>query len=364
MPPKPNKGEAGKGGKDSKKDGKGDAGSVEDRINLHQLVELKAAFDRADVDGGGSLDMDEFLEAFGEVLGKNLTHEQLTHLFMKIDANSDGSVDWDEFTNYMLLETQAASDMSDRSYQVRYQDAFDKNLGPVWVDPNPKSLHHRDMIGGMLAIPKQEKFITHSRDGTVRVWHAGTLAHLRTLRVSTSQVTDCKHFSQTNRLVASSIDRAVTFYDAASYEVTAQLTGLDTSPMCIGYWQDLEMEAEKMILGDDQGNIALYDVHGGDNLQTEPGSACAVRLYRDARHADWVTQCCFYPELNFMVSSSLDGTLKIGDLERRSRHCRQLGEVGSSTATTPYTCPTTPYTWLHSLWLHSLRLHSLRLYFS
>ena len=27
------------------------------------------------------------------------------------------------------------------------------------------------------------------------------------------------------------------------------------------------------------------------------------------------------------VSSSLDGTLKIGDLERRSRHCRQLGEV-------------------------------------
>jgi len=327
MPPKANKGEAGKGGKDNKKNGKDDANSVEDKINLHQLVELKAAFDRADVDGGGSLDMDEFLEAFGEVLGKNLTHEQLTHLFMKIDANSDGSVDWDEFTNYMLLETQAASDMSDRSFQVRYQDAFDKNLGPVWVDPNPKSLHHRDMIGGMLAIPKQEKFVTHSRDGTVRVWHAGTLAHLRTLRVSTSQVTDCKHFSQTNRLVTSSIDRAVTFYDAASYEVTAQLTGLDTSPMCIGYWQDLEMESEKMILGDDQGNIALYDVHGGDNLQTEPGSACAVRLYRDARHADWVTQCCFYPELNFMVSSSLDGTLKIGDLERRSRHCRQLGEV-------------------------------------
>ena len=355
MPPKPNKGEAGKGGKDSKKDGKGEAGSVEDRINLHQLVELKAAFDRADVDGGGSLDMDEFLEAFGEVLGKNLTHEQLTHLFMKIDANSDGSVDWDEFTNYMLLETQAASDMSDRSYQVRYQDAFDKNLGPVWVDPNPKSLHHSKMIGGMLAIPKQEKFVTHSRDGTVRVWHAGTLVHQKTLQVSTSQVTDCKHFPQTNRLVASSIDRTVTFYDAASpnYEVTGQLKGLETSPMCIGYWQDLEMETEKMILGDDQGNIALYDVHGGDKLQTEPGSACTYKLYSQPRHADWVTQCDFYPELNFMVSSSLDGTIKIGDLERPSRHCRQLGEVATSTATTPYTYPL-HLPWLHSPWLHSL----------
>ena len=50
-------------------------------------MELKAAFDRADTDGGGSLDLDEFLEAFGGVLGKNLSHEQLTHLFMKIDAN-------------------------------------------------------------------------------------------------------------------------------------------------------------------------------------------------------------------------------------------------------------------------------------
>jgi len=104
----------------------------------------------------------QFLEAFGGVLGKNLTHEQLTHLFMKIDANSDGaraarepappsakhptrsgadrgrraagSVDWDEFTNFMLLENQAAADMSDRSYQVRYVEQ-----DPKLSDPNPKS---------------------------------------------------------------------------------------------------------------------------------------------------------------------------------------------------------------------------------
>ena len=37
--------------------------SVEDRINLHQLMELKAAFDRADTDQGGSLDMEEAREA-------------------------------------------------------------------------------------------------------------------------------------------------------------------------------------------------------------------------------------------------------------------------------------------------------------
>jgi hypothetical protein len=30
--------------------------------------------------------------------------EQLAHLFMKIDATSTGTVDWDEFTNHILLE--------------------------------------------------------------------------------------------------------------------------------------------------------------------------------------------------------------------------------------------------------------------
>ena len=43
-------------------------------------------------------------------------------------------------------------------------------IDPQTADPNPKTLHHRDMIEGIQAIPKQEKFVTHSRDGTVRIW--------------------------------------------------------------------------------------------------------------------------------------------------------------------------------------------------
>ena len=159
--------------------------SVEDRINLHQLMQLKEAFDRADTDHGGSLDIEEFLEAFGDVLGKNLTHEQLTHLFMKIDANSDGSVDWDEFTNFMLLENQAAADMSDRSYSERLTED-----DPNGADPNPKHTHHKDMVDRILHLPRQEKLFTSSRDGTVKVWNAANFSFLKTLKVSDSWVTD------------------------------------------------------------------------------------------------------------------------------------------------------------------------------
>ena len=308
--------------------------SMEDRINLHQLMELKAAFDRADTDQGGSLDIEEFLDAFGGVLGKNLSHEQLTHLFMKIDANSDGTVDWDEFTNFMLLENQAAADMSDRSYSERLQEH-----GPA--EPNSKHLHHRDMMDGILQLPKLEKLFTHSRDGTVRVWNAANMSHLKTLRVSESWVTNTCHFETSNRVGVASIDRSISFYDGGSCELTGQLTGLDTSPLCLGCWND--QLQERMIVGDDCGNIALYDTTraGGNELSM---SAASYRRGEDkGRHSDWVTKVEYFSDLNFMISSSLDGTLKIGELEglltrraprissgnlteRQSRTTRVLGE--------------------------------------
>ena len=50
--------------------------------------------------------MDEFVEAFSGVLGDDISEDDLRRMFMKIDANSDGSVDWEEFSNFMLFEFQ------------------------------------------------------------------------------------------------------------------------------------------------------------------------------------------------------------------------------------------------------------------
>ena len=310
---------------------------MEDRINLHQLMELKAAFDRADTDGGGSLDMDEFLTAFGAVLGKNLSHEQLMHLFMKIDANSDGSIDWDEFTNFMLLENQAASDMSDRSYSVRLSE----NSPP---DPNPKHHAHTNMMDGILQLPKLDRLFTNSRDGTVRVWHAQNFTHLKTLKVSESWVTGMCHFEHSNRVAASSIDRTISFFDAVSYELVSQLTGLEASPLCLASWND--QDAERILVGDDCGSVALYETLRKGVSEASMSAASFRRGEDKGRHSDWVTKVQYYSDLNLMISSSLDGTLKIGELEalysrspsktgysgteRRAATTRVLGDVNSA----------------------------------
>ena len=40
-------------------------------------MELREAFDLADTDHGGALELEEFIEAFGEIIGKNMTTKQL-----------------------------------------------------------------------------------------------------------------------------------------------------------------------------------------------------------------------------------------------------------------------------------------------
>ena len=87
-------------------------GALNDAFNLAVLRELKKAFDAADDDGSGALDEEEFVEAISKVsaLRASMADEGVNHLFMKIDANSDGTVDWDEFTNHILLEQMARSE--------------------------------------------------------------------------------------------------------------------------------------------------------------------------------------------------------------------------------------------------------------
>jgi len=60
-----------------------------ERLNKSLLKDLQRSFNEADEDGSGALDLDEFIVAFGSVLGPRSTREELEQLFMRIDADSD-----------------------------------------------------------------------------------------------------------------------------------------------------------------------------------------------------------------------------------------------------------------------------------
>ncbi len=80
---------------------------LEDQINLQHLVELMRVFNEASEKG---LNINEFRTAFNKILGKEKNDEQITIMFKKIDTNCHGTIHWDVFCTYMLMEYQEKDD--------------------------------------------------------------------------------------------------------------------------------------------------------------------------------------------------------------------------------------------------------------
>ena len=59
--------------------------------------------------GGGGLDIEEFCDSMKKLMGNKVEESELEKIFMKVDTNCDGTVDWDEYLSYMLLEYQGQS---------------------------------------------------------------------------------------------------------------------------------------------------------------------------------------------------------------------------------------------------------------
>ena len=123
--------------------------NASDKINLQHIMELREIFELADTDKGGSLELNEFKDAFGSIIGPEMNDKQLKQLFMKIDADSSGSVEWPEFMNYMLLENITLSSMKQEHFEYVQSNK---------QDPPGKMGHlaHTDMITSILVVRPED----------------------------------------------------------------------------------------------------------------------------------------------------------------------------------------------------------------
>ena len=112
-------------------------------------MQLRTAFLTADDSGDGELSLKEFIAAFGKVLGQGLNYKQLNQLFMRIDADSGGTVDWNEFMNYMLIENTTLSSMKQEHFT--YMKTEDRE-----PTPNDEEHAHKLNITCMIIIKPQD----------------------------------------------------------------------------------------------------------------------------------------------------------------------------------------------------------------
>lgn len=297
-------------------------------MNIHHFEQLMVTFhEHKNEDGSSGFDIDKFREVFGHVLGGNLSYDQMTMMFMKIDANSDGTVDWDEFSTYMMMgQMESHETMGVIDEKVRKQIS-----GP-----------HKDMIKRIDFIPKERKYITVSRDGTVCLWSL----HLKLQRVintkefcqNMSWVADSLLMPDHGKLVIITDDRELCIFDVLSIKprMLACISQLENNPLCLAYAPQYDDEGDLILFGDDGGYVNvlnvtrkfLFDSSSDEALEQltaaklmkKDGTKKSISYYRRKIHNEWVLKVQYYQEMNSFISCASENSksLVIGDLERKT----------------------------------------------
>jgi len=332
--------------------------SLTEKINLQHLIELREKFDKADLDHGGALELDEFVDAFGEVLGVGMSRKQLVQLFMRIDANSDGSIDWEEFMNYILLENESLSSM--RAEHCEY-------VNPKVTDPiSQRGPLHGDMITKLILYPPSQssehsRYLTSSRDGSVKVWNAQTNSLMTTILMGEKKhwVTSMEVLRRSERLAVGLSDRSIVFCDlmrptdpSSKCIPVSRISDLQGVPTSMDYIEDRGREL--LGVGDDKGHVSLYkfgedwhicnirmDCH---KQEIERIQSDQLNVYETKRkkfvtkelrelpvmthmkmnvditerliHSGWINKLQYISDLDGILTCSSDSTIKLIDLER------------------------------------------------
>eukprot|EP01084_Bolivina_argentea_P226841 383113_1 len=366
------------------------------KITANQMVELERIFHSESEEADG-LDMDQFVNVFESVLGgkKEQTKNEndtvidkdedanskryLTHLFMKIDANSDGTVDWEEFLNFLLLENQGLESSN-------FDQQRDTLVRDTMQCDNYHS-NHSHMISTILHFPNQSRYISGSLDGTIKLWDSCTFQIKKTIINSRNKswVMDLVHLPLSNQIAAISMDGIVNIYSENGWKLNCQFMNkayvlgekhgdlvkkfnreeqkwlITSTPVCGdgSILNGTNNNNELLSIGTENGKAFLYVLNSekyhicsGDQslspnqvsikknkmfinqCQNEdeqniinPILTCShlqpfrigITPYIMDIHNDWITNIKYSRDLQSLITCSLDSQIRFSDIERRKK---------------------------------------------
>uniref|UniRef100_A0A6U6E0C0 EF-hand domain-containing protein n=1 Tax=Guillardia theta TaxID=55529 RepID=A0A6U6E0C0_GUITH len=284
---------------------------ADEGISLQDILTLKERFDSADIDGGGSLDMQEFMDAFGSILNKDgsLTREQIRRLFMQIDANSDGVVDWNEFSTYMLMESQ----MSGSLVSEKISKFFISDTSGLKQDDENS---HNEHVDCLVIEPSGPSYITSSKDGTIRIWSQASLTLQKTISLGKTWVLALCLLRHAAKLVLSTDDRKIKVFDVHTWEQSVEVE-LSGQAYCLCSWR--KDDTEYIAYGNEVGDVTVVDYEKGvrdfrNDHSMRKGkrraSNWAVSWTRNI-HSGWINQISMIEDLGGLVTCSTDGAINI-----------------------------------------------------
>jgi WD40 repeat protein len=313
-----------------------DASGASDAVDLHSLTVPALRTLQECFPSNEGLDVDGFVRSLSKSKGvaeisetDSSSHQAWNSVFQKIDANSDGTVDWGEFTNYLLLEKQGAENLREREVktEVALQD-FEEPLENA-------GRYHRETIIAVMKVEKSHEYATCSADGGLRVWRDADLQFQRAARVG-ARVTHAVYLSRSRKIAISALDRSIRFFDECSLESSGAIIHLDSVVTRLGYHAGRAHET--IYAGDDTGllhswRLSIADFWHVGTVESyvdmaESRLPPGVFYGADRLHDDWITHVEYVPDLTVTCTCSLDGTVCMVDVDRRHPAVKRGGKSG------------------------------------
>jgi WD40 repeat protein len=297
-------------------------------LTLMDLVMLRAAFEEADDDNSGELDDQEFVQAFLPLLSADAGDVGL--LFLKIDANCNGTVSWDEFLFYIISQDESALKIAAESSR----SLFDY---PPYVDSASLVSGHRDTCAGLMLVPHSDRYVSYSRRGDLLAWRpdaieGAKIANPKEFATNLPLITGMERVREAgraDRICLSSADKQLLFVDIVRDSCKAFGNAkLDFSPLCMCMVEQTDDSTGTTELsfafGDDTGGIHVLDADRIENIAEEHLKGNRFQHTREAqlqvwsahgRHS-WVTKVAWVEDMRVLLSGGSDGQIVVSDVTK------------------------------------------------
>ncbi|XP_041987733.1 WD repeat-containing protein on Y chromosome isoform X2 [Aricia agestis] len=298
---------------------------LHERCNVTDIIKLKKAFTTF----GNKLTPKQFRELLQTLLNIEYDDEEFNILFMKINSNRCGVIDWSEFVSHLMLGFFANDPENQRaSLQL-----------PITESPTVIRSHHRHSITRICFCPDvaqdrsvdrmQGKYITMSRDGMLNWWSLdltllrSTFSVSPSLKVCATWVTDMTCMPDVNIIVTSSTERDLRFYDCTAKTFTLRLVITSWEHMICSFDYFFQQDANKecvLVCGDSGGHVRVLTFSPVDRgpFRNTPGASLVQIRHRDLQkrvsnipmrlveltgvHSGWVRQVRWYDTLGCVLS--------------------------------------------------------------
>ncbi|KAH9160594.1 hypothetical protein LEN26_001790 [Aphanomyces euteiches] len=257
----------------------------------------------------------QFTKVLKKVLGPSTIPEtQIARIFHRIDANSDGTVTWDEWCDFFL--------MFDQRHINLYRDTHATTLQPSdgYSGRDASIAIRRGLIVHILAMyvplellkPPTWLYVTCAQNGTISLWEPTSLTVLDTLapRSSTAWVTNMIALSMTDFVAVGTVDHSLEIVRLSTMLVVESISPLPFA--AVGMTSFRNADGEHMLAFGDMGGY--LNIHKMKIQQRGGNVELSAPPKRYRVHEDWITQVAYIAAYRYLITSSMDSTIKFTNL--------------------------------------------------